>query len=319
MTLPIVFCFAGQGSQYFQMARDLWTGNEVFGHWMRLGDALVAKRCGFSLLHEIYGEDRRIGQPFDRLEASHPAIFLVQFALAKALQQMRLSPDMLLGASLGEFTAHAVAGMTSFEAALLAVCEQPALFREHCPQGGMISVLASPEIVANAPALAKSCEIAGVNSANHFVLSASAGDLPAIQAELKALDAPFQLLPVPYAFHSRFIDAAQPAFCRSLASMRWETPFWPVWSSCTAARTGAASPSAFYWDVVRRPMDITKLFAAIEAEGGAVYVDLSPSGTLAAIFKQNLGGNSPSRIFPLLSPFGGNLERIGKAVRQLTG
>lgn len=52
--------------------------------------------------------------------------------------------------------------------------------------------------------------------------------------------------------------------------------------------------------------------AAIEAQGGAHYIDLSATGSLAAIIRQDLGEASPSRISAVLSPFGGNLRRLAK-------
>lgn len=314
--LPLAFCFSGQGAQYYQMAKDLMADDAVFRHWMQQGDALVARRCGFSVLREIYCEDHRIGMAFDRLEASHPALFLVQYALAKSLQHRQVRPDLLLGVSLGEFVAQSVAGMVSFETALATVSDQPALFRRHCPPGGLVSVLAPLDLYARSRLLSERSDLAGINSDGHFVLAALAEDLPAIEAELKIHDVAFQRLAVPYAFHSRFIDAAEQPFKQAFSQTKGETPFWPIWSACAGAETGPQTPD-FTWRIVRESMKVRDVFAAIEAQGGAVYVDLSPSGTLAAIFRQLMRGGSPSRIAPLLSPFGGNVDRIQKAIASL--
>lgn len=314
--LPVVFCFAGQGSQYYGMAADLMAEETVFRHWMQLGDAIVAQRHGFSILAEIYDEGRSPGAPFDRMEASHPAIFLVQYALTKVLQHHRLGPDMLLGVSLGEFTAQAVAGMMSFEATLCAVADQPALFHRTCRAGGMVAVLGPPDLHTRRPLLATHSEVAGVNSAGHFVLSALAQDLPAIEADLKACDVPFLRLPVPFAFHSRFIDAAETAWRDAFSQQRRETPFWPVWSSCTGELIGPATPD-LPWRIVRQGMNVRRTLHTLEQHGGAVYVDLSPSGTLAALFRQGLDKNSPSRVLSVLSPFGGNMERLRKTMDWL--
>lgn len=298
------------------MAKDLLAEDAVFRHWMRQGDSIIVQRHGFSVLQEVYGEDRRVGAPFDHLEASHPALFLVQFALAKGLQHRGLRPDILLGVSLGEFTAQAVAGMASFETVLCAIADQPALFHSTCPPGGLVSVLATPKMHASSQSLSELSEVVGINSDHHFVLAALAEDLPAIEAELKSLDVPFQRLAVPFAFHSRFIDAAEQSVRRAYSSVKGETPFWPVWSACTGGAIGPETPD-LPWRIVRETMKVRQVFAAIEAQGGAIYVDLSPSGTLAAILRQILGKNSPSRIVPLLSPFAGNIDRINKAVASL--
>ena len=314
--LPVAFCFAGQGSQYYGMAADLMAEDDVFRHWMRSGDAIVAQRHGFSILAELYGEGRRPATPFDRLEASHPALFLVQYALAKTLLHHGMRPDMLLGASLGETVAQSVAGMTSFEASLCAVADQPALFRRTCPAGGMVAVLDSPDLHARRPLLAARSEMAGVNADGHFVLSALAADLPAIEADLAACEAAFQRLPVPFAFHSRFIDAAEEAWRGAFGQQRREAAFWPVWSCCTGGVIGPATPD-LSWRIVRQRMHVQQTLLTLEKQGGAIYVDLSPSGTLAAVFRQSLGATSPSRLLPVVSPFGENIKRLRKTVAAL--
>lgn len=314
--LPVIFCFAGQGSQYFGMAAQLLAENAVFRHWMQAGDAAIAARHGFSVLEEIHGGGRGVTVPFDRLEATHPAIFLVQYALAKLLQHHGLRPDMLLGVSLGEIVAQAVAGMISFEAALNAVADQPAQFRRTCPPGGMVAVLAPVALHADNAVLAARSEVAGITSPKHFILSALADDLPLIEAELRRREVVFQRLPVPFAFHSRFIDAAE-ADCRAATTaLRRESAFWPVWSCCSAAPTGTATPDLI-WRIVRQPMQVERTVAALEAQGGGTYVDLSPSGTLATVFRQCLGPDSPSRLLSVLSPFGGDCERLDKTVETL--
>lgn len=315
-SLPVIYCFAGQGSQYFGMAAGLLAADAVFAHWMRTGDAIVAARHGFSVLDEIYGHGRSVTQPFDCLEVSHPALFLVQYALAKSLQQRGLRPDMLLGVSLGELVAQTVAGMLEFETALTAVADQPGQFRRTCDAGGMVAVLAPSSLHASNPQLAARSEIAGITSPSHFILSAQAADLSAIEAELRRLNVVFQRLPVPFAFHSSFIEPACASVRKATASLRREGAFWPVWSCCLASTTGPAADDLL-WRIVRDPMQVERTLAAIEARGGGVYVDLSPSGTLSTVFRHALPATSPSRVISVLSPFGDDNNRLSHAAATL--
>lgn len=311
-----MFCFAGQGSQYYRMGAELMESQPVFRHWMETGDALLRPRLGFSVLDAVYGAAARPGQPFDRLEASHPALFLVQYALAKVLVARSLRPDMLFGVSLGEFTAQVVAGMVPFDSALAAVAEQPAIFARTCPPGGMVAVLGSPSWRQRSAVLADKTEMAGINSDGHFVLAALADDLAAVEAELRGLDLPFQRLPVPFAFHSRFVEAAQAPWRDAFAGQRRESPFWPVWSACLGGPVGPADPD-LGWRIVRQGMNVQATVQAIESRGGAVYVDLSPSGTLAALLRQHLGQAATPRILSVMSPFGGDGERLEKTTAAL--
>lgn len=313
---PVVFCFAGQGSQYFRMGADLMESEPLFRQWMQAGDDRIRRSMGFSLLDRLYGPQAVPGQPFDQLEASHPAIFLVQYALAKVMAGHGIRPDLLLGVSLGEFTAQAVAGMVSFATALDAVCQQPALFFRTCPPGGMIAVLASPELHAASPTLAAKSELAGINSDTHFVLAALHPDLPEIEDELRRHDVPFQRLPVPFAFHSRFVAPAEQTWRETFGGLRRDTPFWPVWSACDCGPIGPAD-AELGWRIVRQGMKVQETIAKLESQGGAVYVDLSPSGTLAALLRQGLPPGSTSRLLSVLSPFGGDRERLRKTLSVL--
>ena len=180
----------------------------------------------------------------------------------------------------------------------------------------MIAVLASPDLYRQRPVLNAHSELAGINSPDHFILSALAEDLPIIEADLAQAEIAFQRLPVPFAFHSRFVEGAQQAWNEAFGQLRRESAYWPVWSSATCATVGPASGD-LHWSVVRRQMNVLKTLEALEARGGGIYVDLSPSSTLAAIFRQALGNHSPSRLVPILSPFGNNIERLNQAVKIL--
>lgn len=313
---PVVFCFAGQGSQYYRMGASLLEDQPVFRQWMEAGDALVRHHHGFSLLDEIYGAAADPGRPFDRLAASHPALFLVQYALAKVLIAHGVRPTLLFGVSLGESVAHAVAGMLSFDTALAAVADHPALFTRHCPPGGMVAVLGPPSVHARSAVLARCTELAGINSDRHFVLAALAADLDPVEAELRRLDLPFQRLPVPFAFHSRFVAAAEQPWRARFAGLRRETPFWPVWSACLGGPTGPADPD-LGWRIVRQTMNVQATVRALEQNGPALYVDLSPSGTLAALLRQQLGAAAAPRLLSVLSPFGGDADRLGRVLSAL--
>jgi len=314
--LPIIFCFAGQGSQYFRMGAELMESEPQFRHWMETGDAQIQRSVGFSLLERLYGPTAQPGLPFDQLEASHPAIFLVQYALAKVIIGHGIRPDLLLGVSLGEFVAQTVAGMMPFATALDAVNRQPPLFARTCPPGGLVAVLASPDIHATSPQLSARSELVGINSDTHFVLAALHADLADIEAELRGLDVPFQRLPVPFAFHSRFIAPAEQEWRQVFADLRRDSPFWPVWSACAMAPIGPAD-TELGWRIVRQPMHVQKTVSKLEAQGGAIYVDLSPSGTLAALLRQGLPVGSPSRLLSVLSPFGGDRPRLEKTLASL--
>lgn len=311
-TLPMVFCFAGQGAQYFHMGRTVFDEHATFRKWMLIGNEVVRDRHGYSVIDAIYDSERRLGELFDRLEETHPAIFMIQYALAQFLLGEGLRPNRLFGVSLGEITAMAVADMATFEPVLRSVSDQPAIYRRTCDPGGMVAVLGPTSLYDELPGVAEMSEIAGINAGEHFVLSAPSEALGDLESALRSRDVIFQRLPVPFAFHSRWIDPARAA-CQELFTLAHRKPLWPCWSSSTSGPITADSED-LRWKIVREKMDVRGTIQSIEAEGGAIYIDLSPSGTLAAILPQVFLPESRSKAFPILSPYGGVEKRLAKVL-----
>ncbi|MEM6846529.1 MAG: acyltransferase domain-containing protein [Pseudomonadota bacterium] len=93
MARPVVFCFAGQGSQYRKMGEALFQQDAVFRRWIENGDEIVRSRSRVSVIDGLFGPQHRVSEPFDQLEETHPAMFLVQYALAKTLSRHGVEAD----------------------------------------------------------------------------------------------------------------------------------------------------------------------------------------------------------------------------------
>jgi acyl transferase domain-containing protein len=170
MSSPIVFMFAGQGSQYFQMGRGLYESGGTFARWMKYLDTFVLETFGRSVLKALYGDHEK-SDPFVDTPLSHPAIFMVEVALAYELIERGIYPDMTLGVSMGSFAAAAVAGNLRVEDALTLVVRQADALVDHCSEGGMIAVLAKAHLYQQ-ESLRRYSVIAAYNFESHFALSA---------------------------------------------------------------------------------------------------------------------------------------------------
>src|SRR5438093_433987 len=247
-----VFMFSGQGSQYFQMGRGLFEGHDTFRRWMLRLDGIARGTLGRSVVETLYADTRGKADPFDRTLLTHPAIFMVEYALAQSLIQAGVVPDMVLGASMGSFAAATVADVLDVEEALAAVIRQAAAFEEACERGGMTAVLAAPELFRE-PFLGGRGELAGVNFSSHFVVSAKETELDAIESSLRRRDVGHQRLAVSFPFHSRWIDGAESAFAAFMAGVPRRAPRLPF-VCCEQAATLAEVPVGYFCSVVRRPV-----------------------------------------------------------------
>jgi acyl transferase domain-containing protein len=310
-----VFMFSGQGSQYFQMGRALFEGDETFRASMSRLDELARKWTGTSVVQALYSEDRRKGDSFDRTLLTHPAIFMVEVSLARCLIQAGVQPDLVLGVSVGSFAAAAVAGFVDVEEALMAVIRQAIALEEACEPGAMTAVLADPSLFAEQTFSGRS-ELAAVNFSSHFVVSARRSELEWIEAALKRRNVGHQRLPVSFAFHSQWIDPAKGAFASSLGSIRRAPGRLPL-VCCDQTTTVSALTDDFFWDVVRRPIRFRETVARLEQQGARRYIDVGPAGTLATFLKYTLPEGSGSTVHAILTPFGTDRKNLAAVAASM--
>lgn len=301
-----VFMFSGQGSHYHQMGKPLYEQNATFRHWMQRLDTAAYELCGKRVLDAIWSGEK--SATFDRTLLTHPAIFMVEYSLAQCLMHEGVQPDVVLGASLGSFVAATVAGCLDVDRALAAVIAQAQAFEATCERGGMIAVLAEPSLYEEM-FLRERSELAGINFATHFAVSAAQSDLDAIEAELRRRSVAHQRLAVSYAFHSRWIDNARDAFAQTLRTTPLAAPKLPI-VCCDRATTLTRLPDDFFWSVVRRPIRFRDAIAHREQLGAHRYIDVGPSGTLATFVKYAVPATSASTAHTILAPYGRDTKNL---------
>lgn len=300
--------FSGQGSQYYHMGRELFETDAVFRGWMERLDATVSRVAGRSVLATLYSPDNVKSSPFERTAFTHPAIFMVEYALAQTLLARGVRPDIVLGASLGSFAAAAVAGLVDAEQALIAALRQAAVFEECCAPGGMIAVLHDPQLFEQ-DFLRDNCELAAVNLPNHFVIAAPRDRFAQIESGLRGRAVTYQVLPVSFAFHSRWIDTAREPFAQAMRSLVARPGVLPLMCS-TRAECLTSLPEDFFWGVARSPIRFREAIAELERGGPCRYIDVGPAGTLATFLKYGLPAGSPSRVHAILSPYGRDVQNL---------
>lgn len=317
----IVFMFSGQGSHYFQMGRALYDHDMVFKAEMQRMDALLRDRYRLSIIDVLYKEEHRKGMPFNRTFWTNPAIVMVELALAKSLMSRGIRPDVLLGSSLGTFTAAVVAGACSWEEALVGVIEQALTLEANCPPGSMTAVVA-PAALFNDLGWSKHGEIAGISYPSHFVVSSTVSGMELIEREAKARQLVYQRLEVSYAFHSRWLEPAKEALLSQANPLLLRRPSIPIMCCANPGMVPDVVPVDYFWSVARKPIQFMQALGILEQTGPWQYIDVGPAGTLANFVKQNLAPQSPSRHHTVMTPFGSelkNLERLETALHMSAG
>jgi acyl transferase domain-containing protein len=309
----VIWMFSGQGSQYFDMGRDLFEADSLFREAMCASDAHCRRLLGYSLLDVVFPpQPKPLSEVFDHLPHTHPALFCIQYSLAQALLQRGFTPDMALGYSLGEIVAWTVSGALPFAEALGLVVDQADALMRYAPPGGMLAVLAGLEILRSSPAFDE-VSIAACNFCGHFVLSGGRTEIDRVERRLRDLEVTHQRLAVNVGFHSPSMDAAEGPLRALAGRVRARRPAFPVISSASG-QTLEQIPDDFFWNFVRQPV---RFDDTIQRIGEAAFVDLGPSGTLATFLKYVLPREQHSQIYPILTPFRQAEENLRRVEREL--
>ena len=296
------------------MGRELYERDPGFRVSMRRADEIVHARCGESVLATLFADDKGRHSVLDRLLHSHVAIFMVEHALAKTLIDRGVQPDMVLGASLGAFAAASIAGGVDPDTALSAVIEQAITLEARCQTGCMIAVMGERERFLT-PELLALCEHAASNFATHSIIALPVSNLVAVEAYLRERGLAYLQLPVRFAFHSRWIDeagASYISFLQTLPLRQLALPF----VCCATDETLRALPHDYFWSVVREPIQFQQAIRNLESRDGYRYIDLSPNGSMATFLKYALAADSTSQTRSIMSPFGGDMERLEQVVAE---
>ncbi len=323
---PVVWMFSGQGAQYYQMGKDLYDGNNTFRLWMDKLDLIAADYVGQSVVDILYDPQQSKTRSFEQILYTHPALFMVQYSMAKTLLAEGLpEPDYLFGASLGEFVAAALADVADVEAMLFDIIKQARLFDAYCRGGAMLVVIDDVESFNTNPVFADGCELAGINFDRCFAVSGLRSKILRIAKQLKQQDITHQVLPVSMAFHSSQMDVVQPTFTTMFVNSQYRSARLPVISCAEISADNLPSEGmhkrfspAYWWQVIRQPIQFRQaLFEFHHKHPQAVYIDLGPSGNMATFTKYNLSAIDPHRMLPIMTPFDNALENIDTIKNRL--
>jgi bacillaene synthase trans-acting acyltransferase len=298
--------FSGQGSQYYNMGRDLYDLEPVFRDCMDLCDRIVEPWIHASLNQAIHGGDR--SGNFDDTRLTHLAICAVQYAMARTLQARGHNPDLLIGYSLGEIVAHMVAETIALETGLEMLHRHASLMESATPEGGMLAILEDPEALRPALEEIPGLWMAAHNFKNHCVVSGASRSLDQLQRRLEPKQITMQRLPVRRAFHSPLMDPAEPEFRSHVRSICPRTPRFDIVSATTGFSSNGLDG---LWNATRAPLDFPRAIRRVEAghREGFAYLDLGPSGTLATFVKY-IGVKPESAYFSIMTPWGGAQKNI---------
>ncbi len=279
----VVFMFPGQGSQYAGMGRELYALEPEFREAFDACAEGAKAELGLDLRDVVFHGDAEALLPTAIMQ---PAIFAIEYSLARLWMSLGVTPSAMLGHSIGEFAAAALAGIFSLPDALRLVARRGRLMQEQ-PAGSMLSVrMPFEELRTRIP---DELSIAAENSPTASVVSGPTPIVEAFRQRLEKEGVPCRPLFTSHAFHSAMMDPVVDAFRKEVAAVPRSAPEMRVLSTATADWIDeATATSPDYWAThLRRPVRFSAAILKAIDSPARVLLEVGSRTTLAALSRQH--------------------------------
>src|SRR5262249_14311001 len=165
---------------------------------------------------------------------TQPALFAVEWALARLWESWGVRPAAVMGHSVGELVAACMAGVMDLKEGLRLVAERGRLMQSLPQKGAMAAVAAPEDVVERAIADTKRrVTIAAVNGPRNTVISGERNALVEASAHLQSLGFAATRLQVSHAFHSSLLDPILDQYEEIAGSIAYREPTIPLVSNVT--------------------------------------------------------------------------------------
>lgn len=268
----LVWVFGGHGAARPRMGAQLYRTDEVFARHVDRAHQALARHTP-APWHPSRG-------PAQGLAQTQQATWAMQTALATTLaERWKLTPEVVVGHSLGEVAAAQVAGALSLDQAARLVVARSELLERVAPTGGMLS-LETDGATARSLATAHGVEVAAINAPSLQVLSGPAEQLEALRAQAEQDGYTARELPTAPPAHSRAVEPVLGELADRLGRMDAQPPRVEMVS--TVSTTSVQDLSADYWvRQLRAPVDYEAALTRAAHQGPVLVAELSPHPVLA--------------------------------------
>ena len=281
-TPKIAFLFTGQGSEYPDMGRQLFETQPLFRETIERCDTILRDH-NVPLLDLLYPDgsnpDVRLSGDMTWLQ---PVLFSLEYALARLWTSWGVTPDVVMGHSIGEYVAACIAGVFSLEDGLKLVANRGRLMQS-CPEGRMLAVSVNEEKALEIIApFGDAVSVATINAPDSVVLS---GKPEAIEEILSGLadkeEIETKLLPIPRASHSPMMESVLAEFGEVAESVTYAKPEIPLCSNVTGAIVTDEVTTPGYWvGHLRQPVRFAESATSLREQEIDAFLEIGPKPAL---------------------------------------
>lgn len=282
----VVFMFPGQGSQYVNMGRELYQKYPLFRETVDACAAILEPKLGFDIRDVIYPPDPETEEESARqlreTSITQPAMFIVEYAMAKLWMSWGVLPTQMQGHSIGEYTAACLAGVFSLKDCLNLLASRGQLMAD-LPGGSMMAVpLGENDLI---PLLTDDVAIGAINSPGNSVVAGPKEALEKFEAALKEQDIECRWLHTSHAFHSPMMEPMLEAFEAEFKKIKLNAPTMRIVSSPTGKElTEEEALSPRYWARhARETVRFSEGRQLLAEKPEQILLEVGPGNTLTSL------------------------------------
>jgi acyl transferase domain-containing protein/acyl carrier protein len=298
----VAFLFPGQGAQHAGMGRELYRVEPAYRKELDHCCEILLPHLGLDLREPLLAEpgDPEAGEILRETRVTQPALFAVEYSLARLLIGWGIEPKAMVGHSIGEYVAACLASVFSLEDALALVAARGRRMQS-AARGSMTAVgLGERELLERVPA---GIGVAAVNAPALTVVSGAERDIEAFERALSSEGVECRRLRTSHAFHSAMMDPILDGFREDLGRVALKRPARRFVSNVTGdfIRDEEATDPGYWVRHLREPVRFADGVAAVLREDASVLLEVGPGNALGSLAKQQLG-RAKDRVFLAAMP-----------------
>ena len=296
---PVVFMFTGQGSQYVNMARELYETEPIFRQECDRCFQILQPYLELDLQEIIYPSSASSASLINETQYTQPAIFVIEYALAQLWMSWGVKPVATIGHSIGEYVAACLAGVFSVEDGLALVAARGKLMQK-LPSGSMLAIpLSEGEII---PLLAENLSLAVINGTSNCVVSGTTDEIATLQDRLATQGIDCRRLKTSHAFHSPMMEPILQPFLARVKQVNLNPPQIPFISNVTGTWiTSEEATNPTYWTThLRQTVRFAEGLQELFKQSDRILLEIGAGRTLSKLANQNPDKQSSQVVFTSL-------------------